>query len=151
MDQGYWQTFSSNVKAATVAPASITKTTYTVDTPNAPAPNANVEATLYNVETPNKPDAPKAEVTLFEANKPTEPKKPKADVTLYNPKKPVAPTSSIDAHSYDVAQKPTVSKSAKTQDGSDANGKKVAKGSIVKFDLVTNVEKAGRKPIQKGT
>lgn len=151
MDQGYWQTFSSNVKAATVAPASITKTTYTVDTPNAPAPKATVDATLYNVETPNKPDAPKAEVTLFEADKPTEPKKPKADVTLYNPKKPVAPTSSIDAHSYDVAQKPTVSKSVKTQDGSDANGKKVAKGSVVKFDLVTNVEKAGRKPIQKGT
>lgn len=142
---------NNNIKDNSITPASITKTTYTVDTPNAPAPKATVDATLYNVETPNKPDAPKAEVTLFEADKPTEPKKPKADVTLYNPKKPVAPTSSIDAHSYDVAQKPTITKAVTSQNGTDANGKKVAKGSVVKFDLVTNVEKAGRKPIQKGT
>ena len=149
---GQWFALNTGVVAKGILPdASITKTTYTVDTPNAPAPNANVEATLYNVETPNKPDAPKAEVTLFEADKPTEPKKPKADVTLYNPKKPVAPTSSIDAHSYDVAQKPTITKAVTSQNGTDANGKKVAKGSVVKFDLVTNVEKAGRKPIQKGT
>ena len=146
-----WLTINTRFKAATVPFASVTKTTYAVDVTNPSEPDTTVDATLYNVEIPQTPDAPKAEVTLFEADKPTEPKKPKADVTLYNPKKPVAPTSSIDAHSYDVAQKPTVSKSAKTQDGSDANGKKVAKGSVVKFDLVTNVEKAGRKPIQKGT
>lgn len=150
-NRSVWLTINTRFKAATTPYASITKTTYTVDTPNAPAPKATVDATLYNVETPNKPDTPKAEVTLFEADKPTEPKKPKADVTLYNPKKPVAPTSSIDAHSYDVAQKPTITKAVTSQNGTDANGKKVAKGSVVKFDLVTNVEKAGRKPIQKGT
>lgn len=149
---GQWFALNTGVVAKGILPdASITKTTYTVDTPNAPAPKAMVDATLYNVETPNKPDAPKAEVTLFEADKPTEPKKPKADVTLYNPKKPVAPTSSIDAHSYDVAQKPTISKAVKTENGSDANGKKVAKGSVVEFELVTNPLKAGRKAVQKGT
>lgn len=150
-NRSVWLTINTRFKAATTPFASITKTTYTVDTPNAPAPKATVDATLYNVETPNKPDAPKAEVTLFEADKPTEPKKPKADVTLYNPKKPVAPTSSIDAHSYDVAQKPTISKAVKTENGSDANGKKVAKGSVVEFELVTNPLKAGRKVVQKGT
>lgn len=151
MDQGYWQTFSSNVKADTVAPATITKTNFNVDTPNNPTPEAKVDATIYNVETPKTPDTPKTEVILFEAEKPNEPNKPKVDVTLYNPKKPVAPTSSIDAHSYDVAQKPTISKAVKTENGSDANGKKVAKGSVVEFELVTNPLKAGRKVVQKGT
>ena len=149
---GQWFALNTGVVAKGILPdASITKTTYAVDTPNAPAPKATVDATLYNVETPNKPDAPKAEVTLFEADKPTEPKKPKADVTLYNPKKPVAPTSSIDAHSYDVAQKPTITKAVTSQNGTDANGKKVAKGSVVEFELVTNPLKAGRKAVQKGT
>jgi len=149
---GQWFALNTGVVAKGILPdASITKTAYTVDTPNAPAPKATVDATLYNVETPKTPDAPKAEVTLFEADKPTEPKKPKADVTLYNPKKPVAPTSSIDAHSYDVAQKPTIAKAVKTENGSDANGKKVAKGSVVEFELVTNPLKAGRKAVQKGT
>jgi agglutinin receptor len=142
---------NNNIKDNSITPAEVTKTNFNVNTPNNPTPEAKVDATLYNVETPKTPDAPKTEVTLFEAEKPAEPNKPKADVTLYNPKKPVAPTSSIDAHSYDVAQKPTISKAVKTENGSDANGKKVAKGSVVKFELVTNTEKAGRKPIQKGT
>lgn len=150
-NRSVWLTINTRFKAATTPFASITKTTYTVDTPNNPTPEAKVDATLYNVETPKTPDAPKTEVTLFEAEKPAEPNKPKADVTLYNPKKPVAPTSSIDAHSYDVAQKPTISKAVKTENGSDANGKKVAKGSVVEFELVTNPLKAGRKAVQKGT
>ena len=147
-----WFAFNTNVATgAGLIDASVNKTTYKVDTPNNPTPEAKVDATLYNVETPKTPDAPKTEVTLFEAEKPAEPNKPKADVTLYNPKKPVAPTSSIDAHSYDVAQKPTISKAVKTENGSDANGKKVAKGSVVEFELVTNPLKAGRKSVQKGT
>lgn len=142
---------NNNIKDNSITPAEVTKTNYNVNTPNNPTPEAKVDATLYNVETPKTPDAPKTEVTLFEAEKPAEPNKPKADVTLYNPKKPVAPTSSIDAHSYDVAQKPTISKAVKTENGSDANGKKVAKGSVVEFELVTNPLKAGRKAVQKGT
>lgn len=142
---------NNNIKDNSITPAEVTKTNFNVNTPNNPTPEAKVDATLYNVETPKTPDAPKTEVTLFEAEKPAEPNKPKADVTLYNPKKPVAPTSSIDAHSYDVAQKPTISKAVKTENGSDANGKKVAKGSVVEFELVTNPLKAGRKAVQKGT
>lgn len=148
-----WFAYNSKVpgKGKVIEPAVINRTNFNVDTPNNPTPEAKVDATLYNVETPKTPDAPKTEVTLFEAEKPAEPNKPKADVTLYNPKKPVAPTSSIDAHSYDVAQKPTISKAVKTENGSDANGKKVAKGSVVEFELVTNPLKAGRKVVQKGT
>jgi cell surface antigen I/II len=142
---------NNNIKDNSITPAEVTKTNFNVNTPNNPTPEAKVDATLYNVETPKTPDAPKTEVTLFEAEKPVEPKTPKVDVTLYNPKKPVAPTSSIDAHSYDVAQKPTISKAVKTENGSDANGKKVAKGSVVEFELVTNPLKAGRKVVQKGT
>lgn len=149
---GQWFALNTGVVAKGILPdASVTKTNFNVNTPNNPTPEAKVDATLYNVETPKTPDAPKTEVTLFEAEKPAEPNKPKADVTLYNPKKPVAPTSSIDAHSYDVAQKPTISKAVKTENGSDANGKKVAKGSVVEFELVTNPLKAGRKAVQKGT
>lgn len=142
---------NNNIKDNSITPAEVTKTNFNVNTPNNPTPEAKVDATLYNVETPKTPDAPKTEVTLFEAEKPAEPNKPKADVTLYNPKKPVAPTSSINAHSYDVAQKPTIAKAVKTENGSDANGKKVAKGSVVEFELVTNPLKAGRKAVQKGT
>lgn len=149
---GQWFALNTGVVAKGILPgASVNKTNFNVNTPNNPTPEAKVDATLYNVETPKTPDAPKTEVTLFEAEKPAEPNKPKADVTLYNPKKPVAPTSSIDAHSYDVAQKPTISKAVKTENGSDANGKKVAKGSVVEFELVTNPLKAGRKAVQKGT
>ena len=149
---GQWFALNTGVVAKGILPdASVNKTNFNVNTPNNPTPEAKVDATLYNVETPKTPDAPKTEVTLFEAEKPAEPNKPKADVTLYNPKKPVAPTSSIDAHSYDVAQKPTIAKAVKTENGSDANGKKVAKGSVVEFELVTNPLKAGRKAVQKGT
>lgn len=149
---GQWFALNTGVVAKGILPdASVNKTNFNVNTPNNPTPEAKVDATLYNVETPKTPDAPKTEVTLFEAEKPAEPNKPKVDVTLYNPKKPVAPTSSIDAHSYDVAQKPTISKAVKTENGSDANGKKVAKGSVVEFELVTNPLKAGRKAVQKGT
>ena len=147
-----WFAFNTNVATGSgLLDASVTKTTYTVDTPNAPAPSASVDATLYNVETPTTPSTPEVEVTLFEAEKPTEPTTPKVNVTLYNPERPVAPTASVDVHSYDVVQKPTITKAVTSQNGTDANGKKVAKGSVVKFDLVTNVEKAGRKAIQKGT
>ena len=103
------------------------------------------EVTKPTVETANYVvDTPSANVTVVYGSV----EKPVAPVA---PKAPVAPHASVTAHSYDVAQKPTISKEVVNNDNVDINRHKVAKNSTVKWVLTTNAEKAGRKAIENGT
>ena len=100
-----------------------------------PITKSTVETANYVVDTPS------ANVNVVYGSV----EKPVAPVA------PIAPKASVTTHSYDVTQKPTISKEVVNNDNVDVNRHKVAKNSTVKWVLTTNAEKAGRKAIQNGT